>query len=118
MIRKTVLALSGALLLISLGSPLLKAASAPRPKVAKTSTYDFTWYDSSGSVVSTTTTSDVDTTVASPPTGATDYMWIDESIPNTQTYGTLTPSTTPLDFSDATTNTDPNQAIEVIFPTW
>lgn len=116
MIRKTVLALSAALLLSSLGSPVLKAASAP--KVAKCSTYDFTWYDSSGSVVSTTTTSDVDTTVASPPTGATDYMWIDQSVPNTQNFGTVTPSTAPLDFSDADTNTDPDQAIEVIFSTW
>jgi hypothetical protein len=116
MIQKKVLAISALLVMLSFGSHGLKAAATPK---ACSTTYDVTWYDSSNAVISTTTTSDLATTVASPPTGATDYMWVDESNPSTSNYVTLlTPSTTALDFSDADTNTDPSQAIDVIYDSW
>jgi hypothetical protein len=118
MIQKSVLAISGVFLLLSLGVPATKAASTlPGTKSSCTSSYDVTWYDSSNSVISTTTTSDLSTTLASPPTGAVEYMWIDQTNdPATENYYCIaTPTAANVDLSTATTNTDPNQDIELIY---
>ncbi|HLJ55548.1 MAG TPA: hypothetical protein VKT77_10965 [Chthonomonadaceae bacterium] len=74
--RNLVLSLVIAILLAAFGFGFAKPGSRP----LRDPTYDLTWYDSSGAVISTVSgTSDLDGTIGSPPCGADSYLYYDTS---------------------------------------
>lgn len=58
----------------------------PTTATSKCKQYDVTWYDTKDQVMSETTISDLEATLANPPPGSVSYRWIDQNDPNTENY--------------------------------
>lgn len=106
MLRKSFLAAVIAFCLVGSSAKLVMADDPP--------TYDFSWYDANGQVISKFTTSDLTGTESSPPNGATDYKYYDTLNSSDVYYVSIDQTPIVIDLSTADINTDPAQSVDAL----